>query len=293
MASPERTPRRPVGVVTVSYGSAETLPALLASIPAASRGSSIPIVVADNRPGPEHGVAELAAAAGATYVALPDNPGYGTGVNRAEPLLPDDVEWILVANPDVVLAEGCIDRLVETALSNARIGSLGPATYSPDGALYPSARPVPSLRSGIGHALFANIWVKNPWSSRYRATLELNAPAHVGWLSGACLLVRRNAFRELGGFDESYFMYFEDVDLGYRLGRAGYRNVFEPRASAVHSGGHSTGGAASRRMIEAHHESARRFLATKYSGLPLAPVRWALRLGLRVRSWYITRVLPR
>src|SRR5690606_10093760 len=107
---------------------------------------------------------------------------------------------------------------------------LGPRVLNEDGTTYPSARAVPSLRTGVGHALFTNLWTANPWSRRYRDDL---APADeardAGWLSGSCVLVRRRAFDELGGFDEGYFMYFEDVDLGYRLGKAGYRNVYEPR----------------------------------------------------------------
>ena len=293
MASSQRSPLPPVGIVTVSYGSGTTLARLLDSISGAFSGARPPIVVADNRPEEGHDVAALATSAGATYLPLPENPGYGTAVNRGEALLPAHVEWVLVVNPDLVLGAGSIDTLLATIGTDDRIASVGPATYSVDGSLYPSARPVPSLRSGIGHALFANVWVRNPWSSRYRATLDTSAPADVGWLSGACVLVRRSAFHQVGGFDESYFMYFEDVDLGYRFGRAGFRNVFEPRASTVHSGGHSTGGEATRRMIEAHHTSAQRFLATKYAGPFLAPVRVVLSIGLRLRSRFITRSLPR
>lgn len=290
MANPARPP---VGVVTVSYGSAETLPRLLESLDAAIEGGPDAVVVADNRPADGYSAADVARAAGAEYVALPANLGYGTAANRAAARLPDDVEWVLVANPDLVLGSGSVDALLRTALSDPDIAAVGPATYSADGVLYPSARPIPSLRQGIGHALLANIWIGNPWSSRYRAVLDLDRASDVGWLSGSCLLVRRDAFRRVGGFDESYFMYFEDVDLGYRLGKAGFRNVFEPAASVVHTGGHSTGGAETRRMIEAHHESARRFLATKYSGAVLAPLRGVLALGLRVRAWFITRKMPR
>ncbi len=78
------------------------------------------------------------------------------------------------------------------------------------------------------------------------------------------------AFDELGGFDDGYFMYFEDVDLGYRLSKAGYRNVYEPSEVVNHSGAHSTS-VESERMIEAHHESARRFLQRKYPGPLLWP----------------------
>jgi N-acetylglucosaminyl-diphospho-decaprenol L-rhamnosyltransferase len=293
MANLARPSRPAVGVVTVSFGSGDTLPRLLESLDRAIVGGPDAVVVVDNRPTTAHDVEQVAQNARAVYLALPENPGYGAAANRGAAALPHEIEWVLIANPDLVLGVGSIDALLDTGLSDERIAAVGPATYSVDGLLYPSARPIPSLRQGIGHALLANIWIGNPWSSRYRAVLELDRSSDVGWLSGSCLLVRREAFRSVGGFDERYFMYFEDVDLGYRLGKNGYRNVFEPTASAVHAGGHSTGGSETRRMIEAHHESARRFLARKYSGPLLSPLRGLLALGLRIRSWFITRSLPR
>jgi N-acetylglucosaminyl-diphospho-decaprenol L-rhamnosyltransferase len=155
--------------------------------------------------------------------------------------------------------------------------------------VYPSARALPSLRTGIGHALFANIWLGNPWTRAYRRDSSSDPVRRdAGWLSGACVLVRKSAFDELGGFDDGYFMYFEDVDLGYRLGKAGYRNVYEPAAVVVHSGAHSTSDH-SARMISVHHESARRFLTRKYSGWYLWPVRVALTVGLDLRSALLSR----
>jgi len=153
-----------------------------------------------------------------------------------------------------------------------------------EGEVYPSARSVPSLRNGVGHALLANLWVDNPWSRAYRNDAEEPVERRdAGWLSGSCVLVRRTAFTELGGFDTGFFMYFEDVDLGYRLGSSGYRNVYEPAARVVHTGAHSTT-SDSARMISAHHESARRFLNKKYAGWWLWPVRVVLTVGLRFRS---------
>jgi N-acetylglucosaminyl-diphospho-decaprenol L-rhamnosyltransferase len=163
-----------------------------------------------------------------------------------------------------------------------------------DGALYPSARSVPSIRTGVGHALFGRVWPSNPWSARYLGTRRASdGTADVGWLSGSCVLVRRAAFDEVGGFDEGYFMYFEDVDLGFRLGRAGYVNRFVPDAVVTHTGAHSTSGDESARMIQAHHDSAKRFLAQKYPGRSLAPVRGMLGLGLDIRSAIARRATAR
>jgi N-acetylglucosaminyl-diphospho-decaprenol L-rhamnosyltransferase len=279
-----------VAVVTVSFGSEEVLPVFLASIPSASRDEVLTIV-ADNRPDPLGAVAGMTVAAGATYLPLDANRGYGGAVNAAIPLLPPSVRWILVSNPDVALRPHSIDLLTAAGDADDRIGSVGPALLTAEGEVYPSARAVPSLRTGVGHALFVNLWAGNPWTRAYRREAASDGRSRdAGWLSGACLLVRRTAFDALGGFDEGFFMYFEDVDLGYRLGKAGYRNLYEPAAVAVHTGAHSTN-SDSAAMVHAHHESAKRFLGKKYQGWLLWPVRVVLRIGLAVRSALVVRKL--
>lgn len=280
-----------VGIVTVAYRSDAVLSGLLASVPAAT-SAAVALVVADNLPA--EGEAEvIAQRARADYLPIPANPGYGGAVNAAVARLPDSVEWVLIANPDLILDPGALDRLVATGRDDDAIGSVGPLIRNPDGSTYPSARSVPSLRTGIGHALFSTVWPSNPWSRRYRADLApIGERREAGWLSGSCMLVRRRAFDQIGGFDEGYFMYFEDVDLGYRLGRQGYRNVYEPAASAMHIGGQSTAGE-SARMVRAHHASARRFIRRKYAAWWLWPVRVVVSTGLAVRSALVTRGLGR
>jgi N-acetylglucosaminyl-diphospho-decaprenol L-rhamnosyltransferase len=274
----------------VSFGSEDVLPAFLASIARASHDDVLTIV-ADNRSEPSGNVAELATAGGARYLPLDGNRGYGGAINASLALLPTSVRWILVSNPDVTLGPGSIDELVSAGKSDDAIGSVGPSVLTADGDIYPSARSVPSLRTGIGHALFVNLWAGNPWTRAYRRdAVNDGAPRDAGWLSGACLLVRRTAFEQLGGFDDGYFMYFEDVDLGYRLGKAGFRNLYQPTAVVVHTGAHSTN-SDSAAMVRVHHESAKRFLSKKYQGALLWPVRVVLRVGLAVRSALVVRGL--
>ncbi|MEO8263346.1 MAG: glycosyltransferase family 2 protein, partial [Pseudolysinimonas sp.] len=249
-------------------------------------------VVVDNRPN-DDSVRRLAESAGARYLSRPDNPGYGAAMNAGAALLSPTVEWVLIANPDLVLTPGSVATMAARAAGDPTIAAVGPLVRESDGSVYPSARAVPSIRNGIGHALFVNLWPNNPWTRNYRDDSPTTpALKDAGWLSGSCLLVRRSAFDAIGGFDERYFMYFEDVDLGFRFGRAGFRNVYDPAAEVTHSGAHATGrdGAA---MIRAHHSSARRFLERKYPGAVLWPVRFVLGVGLRIRSDLITRRLQR
>ena len=283
MARPTDDSHHRVGIVTVAYNSDDVLPGFIESVHGAS-SEPVDLVIVDNRPGDGSRAEALAAAAGARYLPLASNPGYGGGMNAGVATLQPSVTWVLLSNPDVVLHPQVIDRLISAAQQDDRIGAVGPAVLNPDGTRYPSARRVPSLRLGIGHALFVNLWHDNPWTRRYRHDEATDAiPRDAGWLSGACLLVRRTAFDSLGGFDEGFFMYFEDVDLGMRLTQGGWRNRYEPSAEVTHAGAHSTD-VRRRAMVRAHHDSASRFLGKKYPGVIWLPVRLVLRVGLRFRS---------
>ena len=100
--------------------------------------------------------------------------------------------------------------------------------------------------------------------------------------------MRRDLFAQVSGFDDHYFMYFEDVDLGYRLGKLGYTNLYVPEVSITHIGGESTK-AIKKTMLRIHHESAMRFIQVKYTGILWAPVRGIIRLGLALRFWLQAR----
>ena len=102
------------------------------------------------------------------------------------------------------------------------------------------------------HAVIGPVWRSNPWTAAYRQDRLEPSERPVGWLSGSCLLLRGAAFDEVGGFDERYFMYMEDVDLGDRLGKAGWQNVYVPAAEVLHDKGHSTGRDPARNLA-AHH----------------------------------------
>ena len=272
-----------LAVVTVAYDSDRVLPDFLASV-ATATADRPQIVVVDNLP--ERGEARrIATAAEADYLPLPRNRGYGAAMNAGVARIGEGVRWILISNPDVRLGPGSVDALRSVGAADDGVGAVGPAVLNSDGTLYPSARAVPSIRIGVGHALFGNVWKANPWSRRYHSSVS-GIPRDAGWLSGACLLVRREAFERIGGFDEGYFMYFEDVDLGMRLQRAGFRNRYAPDAKVVHAGAHSTAGR-NTEMIAEHHRSASRFLAARYPRRWQAPIRWALRAGLAVRSRFV------
>lgn len=272
-----------VTAIVVLYNSSEVLPRLLSSIPAASRRTRTDIVLVDNASADLPESRRIAAEFGVRLVELDRNLGYGGGVNAAVARLDDPGDLLLICNADLEFRADAIDVLADYASAHPEIGSLGPAILNADGSIYPSARRSPSLRVGVGHALLGDIAPSNRWSQRYREETAVgSSPRTADWLSGACLMVPAERFREVGGFDEGYFMYFEDVDLGDRLRAAGLRNVYVPSARVSHAGAHSTGSSSSR-MLAVHHQSAYRYLSRRYRGPWLAPVRLALRVGLAIR----------
>ena len=197
-------------------------------------------------------------------------------------------DWLIVANPDVQWGPGSIDALLEAAARWPHAGALGPLIRDPDGSVYPSARHLPSLVRGGMHAVVGPFWKRNPWTAAYRQERLEPSERPVGWLSGSCLLLRRSAFDQVGGFDERYFMYMEDVDLGDRLGEAGWLNVYVPSAEVLHHKGHSTGHDPASHLA-AHHRSTYLFLADRHTGWWLAPLRWTLRASLALRSRLMVR----
>lgn len=279
----------PLPVVTVTYSPGRHLDSFLRSLPDAG-GRELHVILADN--GSTDGVPERAAAERENVELLRTggNLGYGSAINAAARKLRArrdrgelDPEFLIVVNPDVTFDPGSIDELIACARRHPRAGSVGPRIRQPDGGTYPSARAVPTLRNGVGHALFSGIWPSNPWTAAYRADTDMDTEHTAGWLSGSCLLLRWSAFDAVGGFDERYFMYLEDVDLGDRLGRAGWENVYCPAALIGHDQGHSAG-AHLDLMLPAHHDSAYRFLADRHPAPWMAPLRIVLWLGLKARA---------
>jgi N-acetylglucosaminyl-diphospho-decaprenol L-rhamnosyltransferase len=276
-------------VVAVTYSPGAALDAFIDSLGAAT-ALPIEVVLADN--GSTDGAPERAAARfeHVRLLRTGGNVGYGAAVNAALGDLA--AGHAVVANPDVLFHPGALDELLEAARRWPRAATLGPAIRTPGGELYPSARDLPRLSTGAGHALFGWIWPSNPWTARYRREREAPRERPAGWLSGSCLLIDVAAFWSVGGFDPGYFMYFEDVDLAERLTRAGWLHVYVPTAVVEHEGGHATR-REPHRMERAHHVSAYRYLSRRYPRRAHAPLRLGFRLGLAARllaSWVSGRV---
>ncbi|GAB3616052.1 glycosyltransferase family 2 protein [Okibacterium endophyticum] len=271
-----------MGVVTVTHNSVVELETFLRSV-RINDAFETEVVVADNQSDDWDQIVEVSRRFEASPIQLGRNAGYGAAANAGVKRLSHECDFILVSNPDVSLHRGAIKELVEYAVSDPAAGAVGPKIVDQAGEVYPSARRQPSLFVGAAHALFVSAWPTNPWTKRYHNHSDDSSPREVEWLSGACLLLRRQSFESVNGFDEAFFMYFEDVDLGYRLGESGWRSVYDPTAVVTHTGAHSTA-KQSELMTKVHHSSAYLYLAKRYPHWYHMPLRAVLKLGLKIRS---------
>ena len=267
-----------VAAVVVNYNTRDHLLACLRSLRA---DGVIQVVVVDNASVDGSGEALRQDDPGAVLLAMTANLGYGTAANRGVTVA--DAGYVLILNPDAVIEPGTIKVLAEALDRNPGLAVVGPRMEEVDGSLYPSARCFPNLVDAAGHAFLGLALPSNRYTRRYRMLdRDHSVPGEADWVSGACLLVRRSAFQAVGGFDESYFMYAEDVDLCWRLRREGWRIGYEPGARVTHSLGASSQ-QAPYRMILAHHRSLLRFASSTTTGRR----RWLLPVvaaGLAVRT---------
>jgi N-acetylglucosaminyl-diphospho-decaprenol L-rhamnosyltransferase len=215
-----------------------------------------------------------------TLVTPRINLGYGRGVNRGAAATAP-TSFLLVSNPDVVVHEGAVLRMLEFLEAHPKVGIVGPQILRPDNSVYPSQRTFPNFWLAGLHALLSPWWPKNPATRRYRST---GPDGSVDWVSGACFLIRREVFEIVGGFDERYFMFAEDMALCWQVRAAGYGVAALNDAVVTHIEGLSRQ-RESRAMLIAHHRSALRFEWQTARGvrrflLPVASVVLGLRLGL-------------
>jgi N-acetylglucosaminyl-diphospho-decaprenol L-rhamnosyltransferase len=271
--------KRSWAAVVVNFNGGALLAECVRSILDDDSAGPVELVVVDNDSSDGSIAALHAAMPEVRVVHAPGNVGY----SRAANLGAASTRALIVAvcNADLTLEPGTAAAML-APFDDTTLGACGPRIRNHDGTDYPSARQVPSLPVAVGHGALG-LWApRNRFTVRYR---ELDAdPARardVDWVSGAAIWLRRDALDAVGGWDERYFMYVEDLDLCWRLQRAGWRVAYEPGGSVVHVQGASTSRRPYRMLLE-HHRSAWRFAQRRFTGvrallLPLAGVYLALR----------------
>ena len=262
-----------VGAVVVDYHAESALTRCVESL--RLNGVEDIVVVENGTPG---STASVLAGDGVRLVEPGLNLGYGRGANRGVAQI-SDKELILIANPDVIVHHGAVAALVAALDAEPTVALVGPQIRRPDASVYPSHRVFPNFWLAGLHAMLAPVWANNPATRRYRSRHE---DGSVDWVSGACFMVRARAFEDVGGFDERYFMFAEDMTLCWDLRQRGWGVAAVDEAVVTHVEGLSRQ-RATRSMVWAHHRSALRFETHTARGFRrvLVPVA-ALVLGLRL-----------
>ena len=241
-----------LSVVIVNYKSRELLLECLASLAADAAGLETEILVVDNdsRDGSAAAVAERFP--DVRVEVNPDNRGYARAVNQG--IAATRGPWVLIMNPDCIVRPGALRALIGQLGGHSRCGIAAPRILNPDGSLEYSARSYPGPLAFLfnRYSLLTRLLPGNPWSRRYLLSDWDHASVRdVDWVSGACMLVRREAAEAVGGMDEAFFMFNEDVDWCRRMNQAGWTVDYVPEATVVHAIG-ASGGTSNRVILERH-----------------------------------------
>lgn len=248
-----------LSVVVVTYRSREHVIAGLRSLEAGLRAPDdrTPLtwecVVVDNDS--HDGTPELVTreTPWARLVQTGANLGYAKAVNRG--FAETTGEFVLVLNPDCEWREGGIRVMVAWLREHARCAIAAPRIVNSDGSLEYSARSYPSPFAFLfnRYSLLTKLWPGNPWTRRYLLSdWDHASPRSVDWVSGAAMLVRRAAVAAVGGMDEVFFMFNEDVDWCRRMNLAGWSVDYVPPAETVHHIGASRGEVSDHVILERH-----------------------------------------
>jgi N-acetylglucosaminyl-diphospho-decaprenol L-rhamnosyltransferase len=245
--------RDDVAAVVVSYNVRDLLLRCLDSL----REDGLERIVVVDNASADDTVKAVATQPDIDLVALERNIGFAGGANHG--VARTSTPYVTLVNPDEVVEAGCTAALVHALERDPELAMVGPRITTPDGRTYPSVRRFPDLVEATGHAFLYLVWPDNPFSRRYRMVDWDHASAReVDWVATTHVLVRREAWDQVGGFDERYFMYMEDADLCWRLRAAGWKVGYEPAAVVMHEIGGSTD-QTPYRMIVAHHRSLWRY----------------------------------
>jgi N-acetylglucosaminyl-diphospho-decaprenol L-rhamnosyltransferase len=266
-------------IIIISYNTAEMTVACLRSIFAETKAAPFEVIVLDNAStdGSPDRIAEEFR--DVRLIRSEKNIGFAAGNNEAAKAAKGDL--LLLLNPDTVILDAAIDKLVARAAARPGYGAWGGRTLFGDRSLNPTAgwnRATPWSLTCLGlglSALFRRSRVFNPESL---ASWAWDSPRDVDVITGCMLLIRTELWRRLEGFDTQFFMYGEDADLCYRVWEAGYRCELFPEATIIHYGGASERKRADKmcRLLAAQARIYRKHMGALSAGYCVAMLRlWA------------------
>jgi hypothetical protein len=270
-----------VAVAVISFNTRDILRDCLATVMAESPRE---VVVVDN--GSTDGSIEMVRQEfpAVRLVVDESNPGYGAACNRA--VAECSAAYVLLLNSDTLLRRGTLSALLDYMEGHPRAAMAGPRLLNRDGSLQPSCFAFPSATFlVVEHSSLRPLAGAIPPMRRHFFIGWPHDEARaVPWVMGAALVIRRSAYEPVGGFDPTFHMYCEEVDLAYRLAKAGWETHFAPVADVTHLGGAST----SKRwqpMRVRYFRSLVQFCATHH------PLRSALRTATTLRAMVRLKLL--
>jgi GT2 family glycosyltransferase len=217
-----------------------------------------------------------------------ENVGFSRGVNQG--VAASTAPVVLIMNPDCRLVAGAVAALHDVLDAYPDCAVAGPRILNPDGSVQGSARGDPDMLTGLfgRRALLRRLVPSLAVARRNVVVDEIirsgRQSAEVDWLSGACMLARRSALESIGGFDERFFLYWEDADLCRRLRAKGLHVRYVTGATAIHRVGQSSRTARTF-AIRAFHESAYLYYTTHVARARFNPKRVLARAILNTRCW--------
>lgn len=274
--------------ILVNYNAGPELERALRSIADEMSGQSWEGVVIDNA-SVDGSIATVCRFAGNVRLVRNDaNVGFARGVNQG--IGATTAPYVLIMNPDCRLMAGAIALLRGALDGDAQCAIAAPRILNLDGSVQGSARGDPDMLTGL-FGRTAMLRKVLPFVSIAKRNIVADEAIRSGkesvvvdWVSGACMLARRDALDAVGGFDERFFLYWEDADLCRRLRGRGYHIRYVPGAAAIHRVGQSSRTARTS-AIRAFHRSAYLYYATHVAPTPHNPKRALARAILGARCW--------
>jgi N-acetylglucosaminyl-diphospho-decaprenol L-rhamnosyltransferase len=272
-AAPSPGPR--LSVIIVNYLAYEPLADCLTSLTRFVAPGDV--VVVDHSTQPQSLARLTARFPLVRFIPEAGNPGFAAGVNRGVRVTTG--EYVLLLNPDCIVMSDP-SPLAEWLARNPGAAVCGAIVREADGSIQASARRFPGITTGLAGRTtwLTRVWPGNPWTALNLVNGVPTDPIPVDWVSGACMMIRREAFAAAGGMDELFFLYWEDADFCRRLKEAGWATYYHPAMSVTHLTGQSSRHVREASLV-AFHESAYRYYR-KHGSRWLAPL--AL-MGLQAR----------
>ncbi len=222
-----------LSIIIVNYNSKAKALNCLESIGRADlAGIDYEVIVVDNNS--RDGISEAIKSGfpKAKFIQSERNRGMGGGNNLG--VRGAAGEYLLILNPDTMVKEDSIKTMLEAERQDPQIGLLGPKLLYRNGRLQYSCLRFPKLLTPIYRRTFLGKFAERHLDQFLMKDYDHETRRQVDWVQGSCMLIKRSLFTDLAGFDERFFMYFEDTDLCRRIRQAGFKVMYDPRAIVIH-----------------------------------------------------------